>query len=777
MLRFFALVLLLVLAGGSADAKRAKFDELMQVLTPTNKGTAPAHPHVNIVVLFGQTTKEGAAPDLATFQATLNGDDVTQLFTPLMAGEYGVQSGMRALVDAARLKLGAKNTLKLSVRSKPFPKGRRMRTGRDKDRLKFMVEEAENQPPVAVATADSDIAFPGLPVEFNGSGSTDPDFDPLTFTWDFGDGGTASGVETAHTYGAIEGSVTAQLTVSDGGTTAAATIPLQAEPPIDDGRTKGQLVVCKEYDPDTGKCLVCKQYDPVDTSKCLVPVSPLEFGGVAVGTSAERTFTVTNLDTTATSQLKVRLELRGTGFTLDPATLDLGPGETAPVTVTFAPTAQGHAHAKIAVVASASNRAAVSTIAHGFGGTAAAGSSGPTLASHLAFYTQLDVARRGLAVFGLRPDGTQFFADNSTNTCVIPGGGAGTGDACVTDADCAANGGSCARSSTCFGGTNVGQPCTTHDDCPGSLCPSYSILDPEDICSGVDGSYIVLSEEGSYTDPNFNADTEHDETLMRVDLDANGNVVGRQIIDRPTESTTNMACDGLPPEGGGRVFLAEYFNVDLANCFRTEKEHFTAVRKANGLSTVLLDRLDSVQGLDDCNDIEDSSAALASSKDGSTVYATFDTGGAWRVRPSPLAFLGNVPDGEVLAVHPDGALIYANASDSGTEGRVNVYKVSAGRVTTGPLPVGSLTPCATLTMPNNGGRTFVQGLAVDGSAANQDDGLILVSFLTSASGVSGVLAPELRVRGVAAFTSPQGTDDTCSFAGLISLEPIEQLTF
>jgi hypothetical protein len=103
--------------------------------------------------------------------------------------------------------------------------------------------------------------------------------------------------------------------------------------------------------------------------------------------------------------------------------------------------------------------------------------------------------------------------------------------------------------------------------------------------------------------------------------------------------------------------------------------------------------------------------------------------------------------------------------------------VSASRVATGPLPVGSITPCATFTIPNNGGRTFVQGLAVDRSAATPDDGLILVSFLTSASGVSGVLGNELRVRGVAAFTAPPGAGDTCTFAGLISLEPVEQLTF
>jgi hypothetical protein len=751
MRRILALSLPLLLLAGAADARRDKFDELMQVLTPVNKGTASAHPQVNIVVLFGRTTKEGVAPDLSTFKAKLNGDDITSLFSATEAGEFGVQSGMRAVVQPEALKVGGKNVLTLSVRSDPFPKGKHTRTGRDKDRIKFTAEETANQPPVAVATADSDIVFPGLPIEFDGRGSTDPDLDPLTFTWDFGDGETGNGDVTDHTYGTVGNDLTARLTVSDGSGNAEATIPLEGEPSIDEGRTKGLLQVSAS--------------------------GPLEFGGVAVGSNGQRTLTITNSDATATSQLKVRLQVKGAGFTLDPTTLDLGPNGSAPVTVTFAPTAEGHAHAKIAIVASASNRSAVSTIAHGYGGTAPAGSSGPTLADRTALYAKLDIARRGLAVFGLQPDGTQFFADNRVYTCVVPGGGAGTGDACITDADCAANQGFCPHASTCRSGPNVGQPCTTHADCPNSDCPSYMLLDPEDMCSGVDGSYVILSEEGSFTDPNFNAETEKAATLMRVDLDSNGNVTARDILDRPNEETTNLACDGLTPAAGGRVFMAEYFNVDIGACFRTEKDKLTAIKKSNGSAQIILDQLDSIQGIDSCNDIEDASAALASSKDGSVLYATFDVGGAWRVRPSPLAFLSTVPDGEVLEVHPDGSLLDANAHDSGTEGRVNVYKVSAGRVTTGPLPVGSLTPCASLTVPNNGGRTFVQGLAASRSAENPDDALILVSFTTSASGVSGVLGGELRVRGIAAFTSPPGDGDTCSFAGLISLETVEQLSF
>jgi len=749
--RFSLLVLSCLLMAPTAHARRDKFDDLMRVVTPVNKGTAAAHPHVNLIVLFGRTP-DGVAADPATFKAKLNGEDVTDRFTEVTASEFGGEQGLRAAIDPSALRVGGgNNKLNLSVRSVPFPRGKRTKTGRDKDRLRFVAEEAENQPPVVSATADTDIIFPGLPVQFDGSASADPELDALTFAWDFGDGGTAAEPEAAHTFGQVAGETSVTLAVSDGGTTSQTTITLQGEPPLDPDRTKGILQVSSS--------------------------AALEFGGVPVGQTGERILTIANLDATVTSQLKVQAEVRGTGFTLDPTELDLGPSETAEITVTFAPAAGGHADAKIALVASASNRSAVSTIAHGFGGTAAAGSSGPSLAARTAFYSQLDLTLRGLAVHGLRPDGTRFFADNGVNTCVVPGGGSGTGDACITDADCATNGGTCARSAVCSGGPNAGQACATHADCPQSLCPSYMLLDPEDICADASGNYFILSEEGSFTDPNFNAETEQAATLLRVTLDANDTPIQKQVLDRPTEETTNMACDAIAPASGGRVFLAEYFNVDLAACFRTEREAFTSLRKSNGTRQVLLARLDSVQGIDECNDIEDASAGLASSRDGSIVYASFDVGGAWRVRPTPLAFLTNLPDAELLDVHPDGALIYTNASDSGTEGRINIHKISAGRVSTGPLPLAGLTPCATLTVPNNGGRTFVQGLAVDGTADHPTDGLILVSFLTSAGGVSGVLGNELRVRGVAAFRAPSSPDDTCTFEGLITLEPVEQLSF
>ncbi len=75
---------------------------------------------------------------------------------------------------------------------------------------------AGNNPPVANPGGPYQGAT-GQPISFNGSGSSDPDGNNLTYAWDFGDGGTGSGATPSHTY-AVAGSYLVTLTVTDDGT-------------------------------------------------------------------------------------------------------------------------------------------------------------------------------------------------------------------------------------------------------------------------------------------------------------------------------------------------------------------------------------------------------------------------------------------------------------------------------------------------------------------------------------------------------------------------------
>lgn len=91
-----------------------------------------------------------------------------------------------------------------------------------------------NSPPVAKADPEAAKcavdALEPLSVILSAIGSSDPDFDPLSYRWDFGDGATAEGVWISHPY-ARGGRYTATLTVDDGAgtacSTAAAVVPVR----------------------------------------------------------------------------------------------------------------------------------------------------------------------------------------------------------------------------------------------------------------------------------------------------------------------------------------------------------------------------------------------------------------------------------------------------------------------------------------------------------------------------------------------------------------------
>lgn len=81
--------------------------------------------------------------------------------------------------------------------------------------------EEPNRPPVAVASSGR-FAQVGSAVAFDGSGSSDPDSDQLSFGWNFGDGSSATGTTTSHAF-TYAGRYDVLLTVTDGQLSATAT--------------------------------------------------------------------------------------------------------------------------------------------------------------------------------------------------------------------------------------------------------------------------------------------------------------------------------------------------------------------------------------------------------------------------------------------------------------------------------------------------------------------------------------------------------------------------
>jgi PKD repeat protein len=689
------------------------------VITPAPGATVPAHPDVNVIVMF-------AAGVPGSVRARLNARDVTRALQPIT--DQGKQVGLRGVLRLADLRLGPHRTNQLKLLVHAGQADAKGRTSRQIVHVRFHAEKMPDKAPVATIVADSEILRPGIVVHFDGSQSSDPESDALTYQWDFGDGSSPStDVAPTHTYASADSSRTVRLTVSDGQLTADATLTLLSCSAAA-GHTPGTLAIGAD--------------------------GALEFGAVVPGATGTRSIDVQNTSADPNSALAVCMAINDPGFTVTPTRLDLGPQERGTFTITFAPTTSGHAAATIVLAASAANRSFVSLLGHGYGGSAPG--PGPTAASTPAFYAPTSAATS--TVQGFLPDGAPIAPDTSVYACAVPGNGAGTGDTCVVDSDCAANGGTCPQNGS-------------------------SPFDLAELCSGGAGGLYLLSNDGTYTDPAPSpTDAERSETILGETLDGSGNVTARSILDRTTSETNHLACDAISAGGGGHVYVAEHHQLpDNTNCVRGDKESLVSVRKSDGSTQTLLDRIDAAEGLSDCADDIDNTTHLEVSADGAQAFASFDTGGLWRLTPTPLQFLDGSYQEDVFRLHPDGSVVFATIADGGTRATVRLFKVSAAQVAANPLAEPGLTPCGTFDLPDNqsliGNRSVVAGLGVSPSSSGSRDGTVLVSVATpDLTDIGGARANNLSVRGTIAFSSPADSA-SCTRLGIINLERMDQLTF
>lgn len=123
--------------------------------------------------------------------------------------------------------------LEFSVDLKVSPDGRLYVLGHGAGVISTItfVSDGTNRNPVARATGAPSAGVTPLTVAFDGSTSSDPDGDSLSYSWDFGDGATGNGATISHIF-TTGGTYNARLTVSDGkGGSAAATVTVRAGSP------------------------------------------------------------------------------------------------------------------------------------------------------------------------------------------------------------------------------------------------------------------------------------------------------------------------------------------------------------------------------------------------------------------------------------------------------------------------------------------------------------------------------------------------------------------
>ncbi|NJD69712.1 MAG: PKD domain-containing protein [candidate division NC10 bacterium] len=133
-----------------------------------------------------------------------------------------------------------------------------------------------NHPPTVTLTADQTGGAPPLTVTFTAT-ANDPDGDPLTYAWDFGDGTTKpnGSASESHTY-QTAGSFTATVTVSDGTATAQASLTITPSVgPPDPSTVAPPLSQTSTTDLGSGTAFLYSGSNPIQTGVAPGTITPI----------------------------------------------------------------------------------------------------------------------------------------------------------------------------------------------------------------------------------------------------------------------------------------------------------------------------------------------------------------------------------------------------------------------------------------------------------------------------------------------------------------------
>jgi len=166
----------------------------------------------------------------------------------------------------------------------------------------------QNRAPIADAGGPY-TGIAGISIAFGGSGSSDPDGDALTYAWDFGDGGSATGAAANHTYSA-GGEFTVSLTVTDDATAPLSSVDATTASIV--GQLDARVFTNssnKSIRLASGKPRWCAQVEPVgggfSLSDIVVSSVALRYQGSEVPSGGFKTSVVSDADGNGIQEITV----------------------------------------------------------------------------------------------------------------------------------------------------------------------------------------------------------------------------------------------------------------------------------------------------------------------------------------------------------------------------------------------------------------------------------------------------------------------------------------